>query len=187
MEILDNGIWVGEDAGKHHQFDEHLAGAIADMFKENDIKWIIDVGCGLGLYAQVIRDTWSYCDAVDGNPDTPTLTNGKGSILDISVPQQIHDYDGVLCLEVGEHLPKEKEQIFLNNITNIRAKIVVLSWAIPGQGGDGHLNEQPNFYVSDEMKKRGYSIDYAATNFLRMECTNCWWFKLSLMCFIRDE
>ena len=37
MEILNNGIWVGSDAGKHHQFDEQLSHAIANLFKFNDI------------------------------------------------------------------------------------------------------------------------------------------------------
>ena len=46
-----------------------------------------------------------------------------------------------MSLEVGEHLPKEFEDIFINNLDNNNNYGIVLSWAIKGQGGYGHYNE----------------------------------------------
>jgi hypothetical protein len=88
----------------------------------------------------------------------------------------------VLCLEVGEHIPKQFEQIFLNNIDKYNAKGVVLSWALKGQGGFGHFNEQNNDYVKRAMAARGYKNDLAAEERLRAAASLSW-FKNTIMVF----
>jgi hypothetical protein len=42
--------------------------------------------------------------------------------------------------------------MFLYNIKNLSRKGIVLSWAVRGQGGHGHINEQENAYVQELMK-----------------------------------
>jgi hypothetical protein len=71
-------------------------------------------------------------------------------------------------LEVGEHIPKEFEQMFLNNVTNMAIKDIVMSWAPPGQGGTGHVNLQEQSYVLEQMAQRGFCIDQEKTEKLRM-------------------
>lgn len=184
MEILDNGIWVGEDAGEHHQFDDSLANAIVHVFKTHNVQSVVDVGCGLGLYTQRLIDNNINCIGVDGNPNTPTLTNGLCGVLDVSVPiEQGGIYEGVLCLEVGEHIPKIKQDVFIQNLVDFQADFLILSWAVPNQGGDGHLNELSNQTVVDLLYKHNYYLDYNSTLWLRSQATNCWWFKISLLVF----
>lgn len=61
-------------------------------------------------------------------------------------------------------LPPEKRADFLdnylNNVCNACAKDgkVVLSWAIPGQDGHGHVSNRSNVWVINEMEKRGFTL-----------------------------
>jgi hypothetical protein len=54
---------------------------------------------------------------------------------------------------VAEHIPPEYESIFIENLISCNRKGIILSWAIPGQGGHGHFNEKPNDYVIDLITK----------------------------------
>jgi hypothetical protein len=89
----------------------------------------------------------------------------------------------VLSLEVAEHLPVQYEDIFINNLDKLNKKGIVLSWALEGQGGDGHVNEKNNNYVKEKFKKLGYLNDVNAENKLRNATTNAWWFKKTIMVF----
>jgi cyclopropane fatty-acyl-phospholipid synthase-like methyltransferase len=93
-------------------------------------------------------------------------------------------FDWVLSLEVGEHLPKEFERIFIENLHRHNVKGIVLSWALKGQGGEGHFNEQNNGYIKELMAQYGYVNDIAAENALRNEAM-LWWFRNTVMVFRR--
>ena len=87
----------------------------------------------------------------DGNPNTPELTNNICKILDLSIPTKFDEpFSWVMSLEVGEHLPSKFEDIFINNLHNNNVDGILLSWALKGQGGDGHVNEQNNDYIELE-------------------------------------
>ena len=93
-------------------------------------------------------------------------------------------YECVISLEVGEHIPKEKEQIFLDNLDRHCKQCIILSWALPGQGGDGHYNEQSNDYIVSEMEKRNYKHWEEASNYFR-NSVSLWWFKKTIMVFLK--
>ena len=88
-----------------------------------------------------------------------------------------------ISLEVGEHIPVEYEQIFLDNIVANTTTIVVLSWAIPGQIGNGHINCRENEYIIQQMANRGFILD---KNILEKRKQFKNWFKDSLMLFTRQ-
>jgi len=88
-----------------------------------------------------------------------------------------------MSLEVGEHIPSEFEQTFLDNLVVNKPKMIIVSWAIPGQVGDGHVNCQPNSYIEAQMKLRGYAINNAISMQLRSR-SSLWWFKNTIMVFI---
>lgn len=93
-------------------------------------------------------------------------------------------FDFVLSLEVGEHIPPEKESIFLDNLAGHALYGIILSWAIPGQDGSGHVNLHENDYIVGEMKKRGFEINWELSDMLRE--TSWWpWFKNTIMVFFR--
>ncbi len=88
-----------------------------------------------------------------------------------------------MSLEVGEHLPKKFEDIFINNLHNNNENGMVLSWALVGQPGDGHINCQNNDYIKSKICKLGYINDIESENKLRNAASRCYWFKNTIMVF----
>lgn len=182
MQINNRGFWENPTT-EGHVYDEELAKLLSFLLIGETV---LDLGCGTGAYTKLLRETGIECDGVDGNPYTEDLTEGMCSVVDLSkdyiAPKK---YDCVLSLEVGEHIPIEYEDIFLNNITQNCLHKVILSWAVPGQGGDGHVNERPNEYIIEKMEKLGYSYMPDYTNVLR-KLASLWWFKNTIMVFRRE-
>jgi hypothetical protein len=64
-------------------------------------------------------------------------------------------YDLALCLECAEHLPISQSKKLIEWLTKT-ASLVVFSAAIPGQGGKGHVNEQPHSFWTNYFEEYGY-------------------------------
>jgi len=178
---VGSGIWYCErDA---HSFDAPLAQEMANFFISQNANNVLDVGCGSGDYVRHLRNAGiPKVFGFDGNPKTPDFCD-ECIVLDvISATRYVADW--ILCLEVGEHIPKEHETKFIEFITASAVRGVVLSW-FPTEGhGIGHFNPKPNEYVKAKMAERGFKSDEEAQEKLRKAAT-CWWFTLSLMCFRR--
>jgi hypothetical protein len=180
--INERGFWEC-DKGLGHVHDRHLCSALLRFFIDNNVKNVVDFGCGMGDYTKSFLNNKIPTDAFDGNPNTHILTNGIASTLDLSKEFDLQKtYDCVLTLEVGEHIPKEYESIFLENICKHASRFTVLSWAVEGQGGDGHVNCKNNDYIIEQMKLRNFNYDLEKSNFLR-KYSSVSWFKNTIMVF----
>lgn len=182
MGIHKNGFWLDMDSDGHI-FDDNLSKALIDLIKEENIGSIVDLGCGKGDYARRIKDQGILCDCYDGNPNTRELSKCLCDVLDLSVDVTLgKNYDCVLSLEVGEHIPKEFEDNFLNNLVKHSNKLVVVSWAIVGQKGKGHVNERGNDYIEQKMKQLGCLRLLEKEKVLR-EKSRLRWFKNTIMVY----
>jgi len=182
--IHQKGFWVGVESQGQHAFDPLLSQSLITFFKKEGGK-VCDFGCGMGDYVRNMRQEGIDADGYDGNPNTPELTNGVGKVLDLSSLQILEkEYDWVVTLEVGEHIPKEYESTFIQNIMMNNKKGVVMSWAVKGQGGHGHVNCQNNDYIKSIFESYGYKNDIEAENWFRSNITdNCHWFRNTIMVF----
>lgn len=181
MAISSTGFWL-DDNLDNHRYDEPLAQELLAFFKNEKANSIVDFGCGHGNYTKLLGQEINT-DGFDGNPNTVELTNGLCSVLDLSQPVDLNrEYDWVLSLEVGEHIPKEYETTFIYNLHRHNTKGIVLSWAIPGQGGHGHFNEQSNEYITEKFTELGYVRDQEKETVLRNSST-FFWFKNTIMVF----
>jgi len=105
--------------------------------------------------------------------------------LDLTLPQYwLPRYDWVLSLEVLEHIPSDFETTVLDNIDRAAGHGVVLSWAVPGQGGFRHINNKSPTYVNQTMFDRGFTMDPKTTLVLRKGASVSW-LKNNIMVFIR--
>lgn len=178
------GIWTLEEAKKRHRFDESLARVIYEMYLP---KSIADLGCGTGAYCRIFSELG--CDIVHGYEGTKDISQ-IGLYKDIIVldltKKRYSDlkYDLVICLEVGEHIPKKHEDTVIWNICQFVDRHLVLSWAVPNQGGLGHFNEHPNEYVIEKLAKMGLFLDLDKSNLLREKST-LKWFKNTVMAYER--
>ena len=104
--------------------------------------------------------------------------------LDLSKEFDLHKkYDVVISLEVAEHIPKQYESIYINNITSHCGKRLVFSWAQPGKGGKGHVNEQDQDYALQVICKRGFNLNSDLSEKLRSSATICHWFSKTSLVF----
>lgn len=121
---------------------------------------VIDVGCGEGHWGKAFEDC-GVADVlgVDGHDGAAAVIPYQQ--VDLANDQTVNgSYDLAVCLEVAEHLPPERAEPFVSLLCSL-APVVVFSAAVPGQGGHGHLNEQPPRYWADLFEARGYSVSGA--------------------------
>lgn len=72
-------------------------------------------------------------------------------------------FDLVWSYEVAEHIHRRHVDVFLSTLTRHGDRIV-MSAARPGQGGEGHFNEQPPEYWVDRMRALGFELDGETTH-----------------------
>lgn len=180
--ILKTGAWSTKDLNEHWH-DNPLCLKLLEIFKNNNIKTIVDFGCGPGSYVKFFKNEGFDIDGYDGNPNTIELSSGLCSVLDVTTDFELgKTFDCVLSLEVGEHVPKEYERAYINNLVKYSNKYIIISWGVPGQGGYGHVNCQTNEYIKNEFKRRGYeSIDSIESDI--RDSAEASWFSNTLMIF----
>lgn len=184
--IGKTGIWNREIASDHHTpTPEVMMDQIKRIMPLGSP--IADFGCGLGYTCKSLEDSDFDVIGFEGTPDLGDL--GVFTPIhqqDLTIPFFLPESRNIICLEVGEHIPIEYEDAVYDNITNNAKWRVILSWAIPNQGGTGHYNEQPNYYVIAQMQARGFKINHDLTRSLRSVTPDeTWWFRESIMVFDR--
>lgn len=171
--MTETGIWNQEEADKGHLFSYRLAQWIANYIikkggHHHQIETIFDFGSGKGAYCRYFEDRGFYTVIGIEGTKLSDLENSDTRIIDLSQQfiitraGQVPEKPGyVISIEVGEHIPKEYEEIYINNIVNHAAKnhIIVISWAHEGQAGDGHVNCQPDWYVIKAFERKGCKFE----------------------------
>lgn len=132
------------------------------LLAEMRIDSLLDVGAGHGAWAA----EWMAAGvgdvlAVDGDyvrPDQLVIPAANFRAHDLSTPLDLgRQFDLVQSLEVAEHLPHAKAAMFVETLTR-HGDVVLFSAAVPHQGGEHHVNEQPPEYWRQLFKTRGYSV-----------------------------
>ena len=76
-------------------------------------------------------------------------------ILDLSKPfKNYKTFNLVNCTEVGEHIPKESEDVFIDNLCKLSNDILIVSWS--NEVVDQHLNPQKKSYIIKKIIKKGF-------------------------------
>lgn len=165
-----------------HFFDEELAESISDVLRQEGVHSVYDLGCGHGEYTRYLKNNNFDCSGFDGNPYTNLITSGLCNTLNLAQEVDLPRVDAVVCLEVGEHIPKKFEETLINNLSKSASDILVLSWAVEGQIGEGHVNCRNNDYIKQVFESKGFKNlpDYETK--LRQESTLSW-FKNTIMVF----
>jgi hypothetical protein len=180
MKINQHGYW--EEVCSHHT-DKGLKESLLSLV--SNLESIVDFGCGDASYVKYLLENSNIkAKAFDGNPNVKQITNNLAEQLDLAQPFNLgKKFDAVISLEVAEHIPKEYESVYVNNLCKHTNKYLIISWAVPGQGGKGHVNEQTNQYVIDLFSKLNFKYKLEYSNYLRNSITNCNWFKNTILVF----
>ena len=187
--INERGMWIGDvgvsstisGAGNPHKIDVGLMEAFPQIFEKDST--VVDLGCGNADYIKKLIESGFKCEAYDGNLNTPQITDGIGKVLDLSERFDLDKkFDYVISLEVAEHIPKEYEETYINNLIRHTNCYLIISWAVKGQGGDGHVNEQNEDYVFNLFKEKGMMYQKEVSEALR-KVSQLSWFKNTIFVF----
>lgn len=131
------------------------------LLAEMNIDSLLDVGAGHGAWAaEWMAAGVTDVMAVDGDyvkPDQLVIPAANFRAADLSQPLDLgRTFDLVQSLEVAEHLPHAKAATFVDTLTR-HGDVVLFSAAVPHQGGEHHVNEQPPEYWRQLFKAKGYS------------------------------
>jgi hypothetical protein len=193
---------VSADPGIVHVLDQLLRGDGSGPAREHAS--IVDIGAGVGQYGHALlsldeRHRYQGCD---GAPNTLELTAGFLVYCELTRPIAEVDWsrrafytrrlsrraaslpagstsrpavaDWALALEAGEHIsPGDYGQV-MANLNAVAGRGLILSWAQPGQGGDGHVNEKPAEEVTADVLKMGFVVDAELTKRLRSQAMYAW-------------
>ena len=107
------------------------------------------------------------CRAYDsrGAPDASRASGGFVRACDVTEPlwATLPVADWVMSLEVAEHIPRAKEAGYLRNLHRLSCLGLIVSWATPGQGGTGHVNERWTRDVTARVTALGYEVNHGLT------------------------
>lgn len=152
---------------------------------------VIDVGCGTGTWLKFFID--------NGIKDIVGIEGyhlNKSSLLVDETLVELHDlekpfslnrkYDLLISLEVAEHLHKRAAKQFVNSLTNL-SDVIFFSAAIPHQGGQNHINEQPCSYWINLFSENGFKVfDIVRPTFWNNTKVE-YWYKQNSFLFINKN
>ena len=184
--INETGVWLDRT---RHQTDIGLLSFLINFFGQEKAS-VYDLGCGAGDYSKCFKRAGIDIECYDGSPHAAKMSNDLCATLDLAHPADLEPRDWVLSLEVGEHIPKDYEKPYIDNLTKLANNGIVLSWAVPEQPGFGHVNCQTNDYIISELQSRGFEHDIALQKQLRDSANGdqgFWYFTNTLMGFRKIE
>jgi SAM-dependent methyltransferase len=122
---------------------------------------VLDVGCGRGawLAAWKARGTPEVLGIDGAYVDTARLHVAPTEFRAIDVSRSFElgrRFDLVQCLEVAEHLPEPAGEVLVESLVR-HGDVVIFSAAVPGQGGEHHVNEQPLEYWIERFSAHRFS------------------------------
>ncbi|WP_338045789.1 GtrA family protein [Parasedimentitalea marina] len=124
-------------------------------------KSVVDLGSGRGVWT----DEWTKAGvldvaAVDGDyvdRDRLAVPKDKFHAADLTKTVDLgRRFDLAQSLEVGEHLAENASKALVESLTR-HADRVLFSAAVPGQGGEFHINEKPLSFWQDLFASHGYT------------------------------
>ena len=123
----------------------------------------IDLGCGTGALLSALRERGctvvglEYAEAALRYCRQRHLTVSKFDLENDRLSDK-RTFDVAVSMEVAEHLPAGTADRFVDLLTRL-SNVIVFTAATPGQGGWGHVNEQPQSYWITKFHERRFDLD----------------------------
>jgi SAM-dependent methyltransferase len=141
--IYDRAYYSDKQTG----WSASAAAIVPALLRVFPARSVVDVGCGTGnLLAAFARHGVADLLGLDGDHvprDQLAIAPAQFRAADLTTLADIGRRFDVACsLEFAEHLPPARAEGFVALLA-AAAPVILFSAAVPGQGGLGHLNEQP--------------------------------------------
>ena len=161
------------------------------LLGEMTIGSLLDIGAGHGAWAAEwlaagVQDVL----AVDGDyvkREQLAIPANRFQPHDLATPLDLkRQFDLVQTLEVAEHLPAEKADLFVDNLVR-HGDVILFSAAVPHQGGEHHVNEQPPEYWRRRFARRGYAVfDFVRPALVGKSHVKAW-YRFNSYVYANDE
>ncbi len=147
-------------------------------------KSVLDIGCGTGTWLKVFQDKGiKDVVGVDGsNVEKKLLAIPLDHFIEHNLIKPLdlkRKFDLVVCLEVAEHLPIEYSDNIIDTLT-VHSDNILFSAALPMQGGQNHLNEQPFEYWVEKFNSRGYIVRDIFRDLIWNNIDIGWWYRQNI-------
>jgi hypothetical protein len=128
-------------------------------------KSVLDIGSGLGHASEFFHSKGLRVLAVEGDPSNVAGSMYPAIQFDLTRGAVNARVDLVHCQEVVEHI----EERYLDNLLDsmCAGRYILMTNALPGQGGHHHVNEQPTEYWVKHLAMRGCRVLVEDTNRIR--------------------
>lgn len=187
MFIHEDGYWIDvKPEDRKYKTDSAFANFIAQFFIANDISKndkIYDFGCSDGFYLSVLEN-FGFVNLIGIEGQIPKQKRFPNILQKNLIHNFLLPKGHIISLEVGEHIPQKYTNIYVKNLANNTCEngFLILSWAIPGQVGVGHVNCLSNRDVIEIMTQQNFQFLPEPTKEAR-DIANKTWFKNSVMFF----
>ena len=156
MRISKTGYWEDNQKQLYHTCCIALCDWIAFYLKDQKNKQIYDMGCGLGQYCERLSKAgFTKLMGFEGSAHKHNVFDNVKR-QDLTVPFSLPEKGNVIFLEVAEHIPAQFENVMLTNVTNACDDKLIMSWAVRGQPGTGHVNCLNNDEVIAKVTAKGF-------------------------------
>jgi SAM-dependent methyltransferase len=145
---------------------------------------VLDVGCGNGSWLKAwMEEGLTDILGVDGN-----YVNQQELLIPVDkfVPHNLEEpldlnrrFDIVFCLEVGEHLDEKFSTGLIQSLTR-HSDTIIFSAAIPGQGGDRHINEKEPAFWQKIFNEAGYHTYDIIRPLIWENDEIYWWYRQNM-------
>lgn len=137
-------------------------GLLRHLAAEIPIRSVLDIGCGRGVWlSRWLAHGATEVTGVDGpyiDASRLAIPRPAFVVRDVSARFSLdRKFDLVQSLEVAEHVSEACAETFVDNLV-AHGTLLLFSAAVPGQGGEHHVNEQPWEYWRAKFAARGYEV-----------------------------
>lgn len=129
------------------------------------IKSVLDIGSGVGYSANYFFNKGMKVVAIDGLPENTQNAIYPTVEFDLTKGIVKCRVDLVHCQEVVEHINEEYLDNVLRSLT--AGKFILLTNALPGQGGFHHVNEQQTEYWIKHLERYNCHLLHEDTRRIR--------------------
>jgi hypothetical protein len=157
---------------------------------------LTDMGCGAGYAVEMAASLDVLAHGYDIACENTLYTTPR----DLTVAFEPLRSELVLSWEVGEHLPPEAAETYVDNVVRAMAdggslnptfrdpgSWLVFTAAPPGQEGEGHVNCQPQEFWRELIEARGPIYDLEITERIRetwrWATGPCFWYPQNVQVF----
>jgi len=153
-------------------------------------KSVLDLGSGRGVWLnEWQRKGVETVLGVDGDyVDQSNLAVAADDFLAADLTEPLNTgrrFDLAQSLEVGEHLPQDASVTLVASLTAASDR-VLFSAAVPGQGGEFHINEQPLAFWQDLFEARGYRPFDCVRPVLRANRDVAPWYRFNSILYVNE-